>query len=109
VGRARVGTRQDSVVKGLVFTRGTTRWEVISVGDDGRVFCRSANRSTAWMHATMEPPGQVTPEDSVVCICGEYGDGYANDPESGLYVHSICGKPTQAHLSCMAARAGAWT
>lgn len=94
---------------GDILTRGSTKWELVSQGDDGRWWCRSANRNTAWITFTTEPEGQTTPDDSPVCICFDYGDGFTNDPETGLYVHALCGKPTREHLEGMARRQGAWS
>lgn len=94
---------------GDIIERGPTKWELISQGDDGRWFCRSASRNTAWLHFTTQPEGQTTPEDSPVCICFEYGFGFVDDDETGLLVHVTCGKPTREHLESVAARAGAWS
>lgn len=83
-----------------------TEWEVLDIGPDGRVFCRSSNKNTAWLRTDFEPEGQVTPEDHPVCICHDR-TGFVVDQDSGLYVHKACGKPTAIHLAHMAARAGA--
>lgn len=94
---------------GDTFERGSTRWTVLGLEADGRVFARSAHNNTAFITHTFESEDQQTPEDSAVCVCGNRGDGFTHDVETGLYVHAACRKPTALHLESMARRAGAWS
>lgn len=95
--------------RGDIITSGQIRWEVRGWDSDGRLWVKSTTGNTKWFTCTVTPPA-CTPEESPVCTCGVSDEGFSLDPETELWVHAGCGKPTAVWLAGHVARQGmvAW-
>lgn len=97
------------IERGDIIRTEKVAWEVRGWGDDGRLWVRSTGGNTKWFTCSVTPPA-CTSDESPVCTCGISDEGFTLDPETDLWVHAKCRKPTAAWLSGHVARQGmvAW-